>query len=66
VLWGVITFQWWGYWMAVAGAGLTTLLLAGVFVGSLTIGQPLWWVLLPLAIYAFVLWVLYTRREHFD
>ena len=70
ILWGVLTLQWWGYLVAMA---LTTVKLAVVVMWLIAI-----WVrhpanaaaeslvlVVPIAIGIFVLFVLFTRREHF-
>jgi hypothetical protein len=66
VLWGVVTFQYWGYLLAMFGAGLGLLRSAGPLLGRHHEGPIAAWLLASAAINAFVLWVLYTRRESFD
>jgi len=69
MLWGVLTFQWWGYLIAMVSVGLSlfgnVVSLVRLLARSATFGG-LAWVLLFLAIDVFVLIVLYTRRQHFD
>ncbi len=62
VLWGVVTFRWWGYLIAMLGAG------SGVFYGVLFMFSGGLGVtsLIGLAVNAFVLWVLYSRKDFFD
>ena len=61
-VWGLVTFRWWGYWMAMAGAGMSLglglLMLGGGASSAVS--------LVPLAINGFVLIVLFTRRDRFD
>lgn len=61
LLWGIVTFTWWGYWIAMISAGLA------VFQGLLFLlpGAGIF-ALLFIVPNAFVLWVLYQRREMFD
>ena len=68
ILWGVVTFQWWGYLIAMVLAGLG---LVGGLIGltaALAQASGLWVVVMafPLAVNLFTLIVLYTRRERFD
>jgi hypothetical protein len=67
VLWGIITFRWWGYLLAMVGAGIGAFIAAMILVAFLRAGGGgASWALLPLAIDCFVLVVLYTRRDRFD
>ena len=67
VLWGLLTFRWWGLLLACVGAGLALLSAIGPFLialskgGGYIVGYGL-----PIAINAYILVVLLTRREHFD
>jgi len=68
ILWGVVTFQWWGYLIAMVLAGLG---LVGGLIGltaALAQASGLWVAVMafPLAVNLFTLIVLYTRRERFD
>ena len=67
VLWGIITFRWWGYLLAMVGAGIGAFIAAMILVAFLRAGGGgASWALLPLATDCFVLVVLYTRRDRFD
>ncbi len=66
VLWGVVTFRYWGYLLAMFSTGLGLLRSGGAFIGSHPEGPIAAWLLASVAINAFVLWTLYTRRESFD
>ncbi len=62
LLWGIVTFRWWGLWIAAIGAGFGV--MNGVMLmlsGSLDLPG-----LVGLAINGFVLWVLYSRKDLFD
>jgi hypothetical protein len=66
-LWGVLTFRWWGYWLAMIGAGLGALLWLPIFLAAASTGGAtgaLW--ILPFLFDCFVLYVLHTRRDSFD
>ena len=62
MFWGVLTFRWWGWLVVVLGAGLgllggvVTLATAGIGLFSLAIT----------AVNAFVVIVMYRRRDRFD
>jgi hypothetical protein len=66
VLWGIVTFRYWGYLLAMFSAGLGLLGSAAPLLGRHHEGLVAAWLLASAAINAFVLWVLYTRRESFD
>ena len=70
ILWGVLTFQRWGYWLAMVLSGLALFaggelaLLAGA-VGILAHPVLLLGLALALGPYLFTIIVLYTRRDRF-
>lgn len=68
-LWGVVTFRWWGYLLAMLSAGLNALLL-GVFAAALAgagyRGLDLIWAPAIVTVNVFLVLVLFTRRQHFD
>lgn len=72
ILWGVLSFQWWGYWLALLGA-LFGLLASVSFIGlgmasaiqSGTIGLGLMYFEMSAATNLFIALVLFTRRQHF-
>lgn len=64
MFWGLVTFRWWGYLVVMIGAGMG--LVFGIIRVALTGAALHWAVWLPTAIYAFVIVVLYTRRDRFD
>ena len=67
MLWGIVTFQWWGYLMAMIGAGLNVFTWLVFFIISLGHPRgPSLFSLFTLAINIFILAVLYSRREHFE
>jgi len=63
MLWGIVTFRSWGYWIVMVGAGLGV--VGGVAMLAFAEGGRHWRALAPVAINAFVLIVLYTRRDRF-
>ena len=67
MLGGIVTFQWWGYWLAMIGAGLSLFIAAMAFIAARSLGGgSVIALLIPFALYSFVLVVLYTRRDRFD
>ncbi len=73
ILWGVLSFQWWGYWLALLGA-LFGLLASVSSMGmgmasaiqSGTIELGLIYFAMPAATNLFIALALFTRRQHFD
>jgi hypothetical protein len=66
-LWGVLTFRWWGYWLAIIGSALGALLwLPTFFAAAATGGLTGALFLLPFLSNCLVIGVLYTRRDSFD
>ncbi len=68
VLWGLITFRWWGYLLAMFGAvvggmlqlwGLLIILRKGAIGGAVSVA-------FALGVSVFTVAVLYTRRDRFD
>ncbi|MFB3883014.1 MAG: hypothetical protein ACE149_17240 [Armatimonadota bacterium] len=82
VFWGIVTFRWWGFWIAVIGAAFGAMGGLLLMLGSMAImglaavasqasaavlgGAAGALGLLALAINGFVLWVLWTRKDMFD
>jgi hypothetical protein len=68
VFWGIYTFRWWGYLIAMIGVGfgLFWLLVAVVASAGPGRGIDLASLLLSLGFYLFVFVVLYRRRDYFD
>jgi hypothetical protein len=67
VLWGIVTFQWWGFWLAIIGAGLGALMSLVMFIALAAAGTGFAVFAAPsFLIDAFVLIVLLTRRDRFD
>ena len=64
MFWGLVTFRWWGYLVVMIGAGMG--LAFGIIGVAITRAALHWAVLLPVAINAFVIVVLFTRRDRFD
>jgi len=70
ILWGVLTLRWWGYLVAMALSAMSLAIMVMLLV-ALSIRDPghaaagSLVLLLPMAIAGFVLFVLFTRREHF-
>jgi hypothetical protein len=68
-LWGLVTFRWWGYLLALATSGLYRLGFGAVTATALAEGHrgfDLIWGVVAVGISCFVVLVLLTRREHFD
>jgi len=63
MLWGILTFRWWGYWLAML---LAVVGLVGLVVIMAAAGIAGLVLLIPVAINAFVITVLYRRRDCFD
>jgi hypothetical protein len=72
ILWGVLSLQWWGYWLALFGA-LVGLLVSAAWAGigmaaaiqSGTVGLGLVYFAISAATNLFIALVLFTRRQHF-
>jgi len=64
ILWGVVTFRWWGYVLGMFGAGIGVLLGLAFAIGAR--GEGSLSAIILVAINGFALVVLYTRRDRFD
>jgi hypothetical protein len=64
MLWGLVTFRWWGYLVVMIGAVMG--LIFGIVLVAIARGSLHWALLLPVAINAFVVVVLFRRRDRFD
>jgi hypothetical protein len=60
ILWGLVTFQVWGYWIVMVFGTL------GLLGSVLTLGRSPIESAIALALSVFILIVLYTRRDYFD
>jgi len=61
IFWGIVTFRWWGYWLAMVLTGLGL-----AFSLPLLLGGPSAGALIAVGIQVFTLAVLYTHRDRFD
>lgn len=72
IVWGVLSLQWWGYWLALLGA-LVGLLVSAAWagigmaaaIGTGTVGLGLIYFAVSAATNLFIALVLFTRRQHF-